>query len=133
MPVLRLLFVTGLVVLVASWCGSVAQAANGQHNRGQSKTQSHPNGASYDGPAQLPIATVSSAMSDTPAPGSIITVNTGDDPQAALNNAHCGDTVELQAGATFIGPFAIPAKHCDSNHWIIVRSSSPDSALPTEG
>src|SRR5258706_1895637 len=87
----------------------------------------------YDGPAQLPIATVNSSMADTPAPGSIITVNAGDDLQAALNSVQCGNTVQLQAGATFTGRFRFPARDCDNAHWIIVRSSSPDSALPAEG
>ena len=87
----------------------------------------------YDGPAQLPIATVTSSMAQTPAPGAIITVNSGDDLQAALNAAQCGNTIQLQAGATFTGIFKFPARSCDNNHWIIVRTSSPDSALPAEG
>lgn len=87
----------------------------------------------YDGPAQLPVATVSTAMSGTPTPGSIIAVNAGGDLQAALNNARCGDKIELQAGATFTGRFTLPAKGCDINHWIIVRTSAPDSALPPQG
>ncbi len=87
----------------------------------------------YDGPAQLPIATVNSSMANTPAPGSIISVNAGDDLQAALNRAQCGNTIQLQAGATFTGRFKFPALACDDNHWIIVRTSSPDSALPSEG
>ena len=87
----------------------------------------------YDGPAQLPIATVTSSMAQTPAPEAIITVNAGDDLQAALNAAQCGNTIQLQAGATFTGIFKFPARSCDNNHWIIVRTSSPDSALPAEG
>jgi hypothetical protein len=87
----------------------------------------------YDGPAQLPEVTVASAMSDTPAPGAIISVNAGDDLQSALNSAQCGDIIELQAGATFSGQFVVPAKNCDINHWIWIRTSSPDSALPAEG
>ena len=89
--------------------------------------------AQSDGPAQLPQRNMPSAMSNTPAPGSIISVNAGDDLQLALNNAHCGDTIELQAGATFTGKFVVPAKGCDINHWIIVRTSAPNSALPAEG
>jgi len=50
-----------------------------------------------------------------------------------LNNAQCGETIELQAGATFAGLYNFPAKNCDDNHWIIVRTSAPDSALPAEG
>ncbi len=87
----------------------------------------------YDGPAQLPVATVASSMTDTPAPGSVISVNAGDDLQAALNAAQCGNTIQLQAGATFTGIFKFPARNCDNNHWIIVRTSSPDTALPGEG
>jgi hypothetical protein len=87
----------------------------------------------YDGPAQLPVATVNSSMADTPAPGSIINVSAGDDLQAALNRAQCGDTIQLQAGATFTGRFKFPARNCDNSNWIIVRTSSPDTALPTEG
>ena len=87
----------------------------------------------YDGPAQLPIATVASSMADTPASGSVISIKAGGDLQAALNNAQCGSTIELQAGATFTGSFNFPAKSCDSNHWIIVRTSAADSALPSEG
>jgi len=90
-------------------------------------------GSGYDGPAQLPIATVSSSMADTPAPGSVITVNAGGNLQSALNSAQCGDKIELQAGATFTGAFQFPAKNCDNTHWIIVRTSSSDSALPAEG
>jgi hypothetical protein len=87
----------------------------------------------YDGPAELPIATVSSAVSDTPAPGSIISVNAGGNLQSALDNAQCGDIIELQAGATFSGQFILPAKNCNINNWIWIRTSSPDSALPAEG
>jgi Ca2+-binding RTX toxin-like protein len=78
----------------------------------------------YDGPAELPIATVASSMADTPAPGAVITVNAGANLQAALNSAQCGNTVELQAGATFTGNFVFPALNCDSNHWIIIRTSA---------
>lgn len=90
-------------------------------------------GGNFDGPAELPRATVPSAMSDTPAPGSVITVNAGGDLKAALNSAHCGDVIELQAGATFPGQFIVPAKNCDDSHWVIIRTSAPDSALPAEG
>jgi hypothetical protein len=90
-------------------------------------------GGNFDGPAELPRATVPSAMTDTPAPGTVVNVNSGGDLQAALNNARCGDVIQLQAGATFSGKFQVPAKSCDNNHWIIIRTSAPDSALPPEG
>ena len=90
-------------------------------------------GSNFDGPAELPRVTVPSAMSDTPASGAVINVNAGGDLQSALNNAQCGEVIQLQAGATFSGKFDVPAKNCDANHWIIIRTSAPDSALPAEG
>jgi hypothetical protein len=87
----------------------------------------------YDGPAQLPRVTVPSAMADTPAPGAVINVAAGGDLQGALNSATCGNIIQLQAGAIFAGPFTVPAKNCDINHWIWIRTSSPDTDLPAEG
>jgi hypothetical protein len=89
--------------------------------------------SSYDGPAELPRVTVPSSMSDTPTPGSLIIVNAGGDLKSALSNAQCGDVIQLQAGATFTGQFTVPAKNCDNHHWIIIRTSAPDGALPAEG
>jgi len=87
----------------------------------------------YDGPAQLPLATVASSMADSPAPGAVVNVKSGGDFQAALNSAQCGQTIQLQAGATFNGTFNLQAKGCNAQNWIIIRTSSPDSALPAEG
>jgi len=87
----------------------------------------------FDGPARLPIATVATSITDTPAQGSVITVEAGGDLQAALDSVQCGDIIKLQAGATFTGTFRFPALHCDNQHWVIVRTSAPDSALPPEG
>ena len=96
----------------------------------QSATPS--DGKNFDGPAELPREYVKSSLKDTPAPGKVWTVNSGESVEPALSRASCGDTIELQAGATFSG-FLIPAKHCDDSHWIIVRASAPDSSLPSEG
>jgi hypothetical protein len=90
-------------------------------------------GGNFDGPAELPRVTVSSAMADTPALGSTLSVQAGGNLQAALDNANCGDTIALQAGATFTGTFYFQAKNCDNANWIIVRTSAPDSSLPAEG
>lgn len=87
----------------------------------------------YDGPAELPRVYVQSDLADTPAPGSVISVAKNGDFQAALNRAQCGDTIELPAGAVFAGNFTVPAPSCDDAHWIIVRTSAPDSSLPPEG
>ena len=74
-----------------------------------------------------------SDLADTPAPGNVISVAKGGDFQQALNSAKCGDTITLQAGAVFTGSFTVPAQTCDDAHWIIVRTSAPDSSLPPEG
>ena len=65
------------------------------------------------------------------ASAATLTVNAGGDLQAALNAAKPGDTILLQAGATFIGNFTLPAKNGTS--YITLRSSAPDSALPAAG
>ena len=90
--------------------------------------------SNFDGPAELPRVYLNTTLADTPAAGSTITVNAGGDLQGALNHANCGDTIELQAGATFTGhQYTLPAKACDDQHWIIVRTSAPDASLPPEG
>jgi hypothetical protein len=120
---------------IFSFTVTVTDSANHTATGNSSVTVASANNGSgnFDGPAELPRLTVSSAMADTPAPGAVTSVKSGGDLQAALDNAQCGDTIQLQAGATFSGKFVVPAKNCDSNHWIIVRTSSPDSALPAEG
>jgi hypothetical protein len=88
--------------------------------------------STYDGPAELPRVYMNTALVDTPAPGRVTIVNAGQSLQDALNNASCGDTIELQAGATFTGLFTFPAKSCDDGHWIILRTNSLASQLPPE-
>lgn len=100
--------------------------------------QQHPDpreskqGANFDGPAELPRVRMETSLRDTPAPGKVIHVKAGQDASEAVDKASCGDTVELQAGATF-DRLVLPAKKCDDAHWIIIRTSSPDSKLPPEG
>jgi hypothetical protein len=116
-----------------SFTAKVADSSGQSASVPLSLTISSSSAGGYDGPAQLPLIYIETAMSNTPAPGNTTIVNAGGDLQTALNNANCGDTIQLQAGATFSGVFKFPAKSCDDNHWIIVRTSSPDSALPPEG
>ena len=59
----------------------------------------------------------------SPPSGNTITVNSGGNLQTALNNAQLGDTIVLQAGATFMGPFTLPNKTSGSG-WIYIRSSN---------
>src|SRR5712671_4073840 len=81
-----------------------------------------------DGPAELPMVHVKSSLADTPAPGKVRNVKASDDLQRAFNDAACGDTLKLEAGAVFSGHFMLPAKSCDDAHWIVLRTSAPDSA-----
>jgi Putative Ig domain len=97
-----------------------------------SSTSSNP-ASGFDGPAELPRVYLQTAMANTPAPGSTIAVKSASDLQSALSRINCGDTLELQAGASFAGQFTFPARNCSDNQWIIVRTSATDSALPPEG
>jgi hypothetical protein len=86
-----------------------------------------------DGPATLPQRCINSALSNTPSGGKQTLVPAGGNADIALDNAACGDVILLQAGATFKGPITLPAKTCDAQHWITVRTSAADSSLPAEG
>src|ERR1044071_4230623 len=85
-----------------------------------------------DGPAELPRVWVRTAMADTPATGKHWLVKSGEDPQQAFDKAQCGDVVMLEAGGTFSGEFRLPAKSCDDQHWIVIRTSAAESQLPAE-
>lgn len=130
---------SGVIEGTTSLTGTNSFTAQVNDSSGQSATQSFTlivassSASGFDGPAELPRIYIQTAVANTPAPGSTITVKAGGDFQAALNSANCGDTIQLQAGATFSGFFRFPAKSCDDNHWIIVRTSADDSALPAEG
>ena len=86
----------------------------------------------FDGPAELPRVWMETSIERTPAPGKVIHVRAGQDLGEALGKASCGETIELEAGATF-GKVLLPAKKCDDAHWIIIRTSTPDQKLPPEG
>ena len=87
----------------------------------------------FDGPAELPRVLVQNSLASTPSKGKTWTVPAGASPQQAINTASCGDTIYLQAGATYTTGLTLPAKPCDSQHWITIRTSAPDTALPTPG
>lgn len=89
--------------------------------------------AAFDGPAELPRVYVQSALASTPANGKVWQVSDSKSLQNALTASACGDTIKLLAGASFTGVFSFPSKSCDDQHWIIVRTSAPDSSLPPEG
>ena len=82
--------------------------------------------------AQLPSPPQSFMDTTYSAPtGHTLAVDTGGDFQTAINNAALGDTIVLQAGATFTGAFTLPNKTTGSG-WIYIRSSAYTS-LPAPG
>jgi hypothetical protein len=89
-------------------------------------------GAVKDGPAALPTRCMNTAIESTPSPGKVISLSARQDVSAALQTAACGDTISLQAGATY-APFVLPPKNCDAAHWVTIRTSAADSQLPPEG
>jgi hypothetical protein len=63
-----------------------------------------------------------------PPTGTTRTVAAGGNLQGALDAAQPGDVILLEAGATFVGNFTLPAK--TGAGWIVVRSSTADANLP---
>jgi hypothetical protein len=82
---------------------------------------------SADGLAELPRERVDTTM--PVLTGRTVHVASGGDLQAALDDAQGGDIIELEAGATFTGPFTIGDR--TGTDWVIVRSDG--AALPPEG
>src|SRR5580700_4087584 len=85
-----------------------------------------------DGVAELPKACYYTALDGTPSPGKQIRVGAKSDLTAAVADAKCGDTLLLPAGASF-EVHELPSKKCDDQHYITVRTDTPDSQLPPEG
>jgi hypothetical protein len=79
----------------------------------------------------LPTAPLTFSTTYAAPTGKTITVNAGGDLQAAINSALLGDTIVLQAGATFTGPFTLPNKTSGTG-WIYIQSSAY-SSLPAPG
>ena len=65
------------------------------------------------------------------AESATVKVPAGGDLQSALMTARAGDTIELAAGAVFVGNFTLPAKM--GGDAVITVQSSPHSNLPVEG
>jgi len=63
--------------------------------------------------------------------GATVAVPAGGDLQAAINAAQPGDTITLEAGATYAGTITLPKKSGDG--WIILRTSTADGELPMPG
>jgi Right handed beta helix region len=81
--------------------------------------------------ATLPTAPQTFDTTYAAPSGKTLTVAAGGNLQAALNEAELGDTIVLEAGATFTGRFTLPNKTTGSG-WIYVVSSQLAS-LPSPG
>jgi hypothetical protein len=57
-----------------------------------------------------------------------INARTSAELRRALEEARAGDTIVLQAGASYLGPFTLPNKG-PSTEYITIRTSTPDSQL----
>jgi len=64
---------------------------------------------------------------DLPFTGRTVHVGTDGNLQAAIDDARPGDSIELEPGATYHGPFRLPRK--DGSGWIQIGSTSPPSQL----
>ncbi|MGA9526777.1 MAG: hypothetical protein WBS24_01545 [Terriglobales bacterium] len=85
-----------------------------------------------DGVAELPKTCYYTALDGTPSPGKQISVSAKADLTGAVEGAKCGDTLLLQAGASYEIK-ELPEKKCDEGHYITIRTDTPDSKLPSEG
>ena len=68
--------------------------------------------------------------------GNTTTIRAGGNLQQAIDRAQPGDTLLLEAGASFTGTYTLPAKpvgNASGANWITIRTSAPDSALPPAG
>jgi Right handed beta helix region len=62
------------------------------------------------------------------ANGQTVFVPAGGDLQAAIDEAHGGDVIALEAGATFMGNFTLPQK--SGADWVVIRSAARESLPP---
>jgi len=85
-----------------------------------------------DGIAELPKTCYYTGLDGTPSPGKQIRVAAKADLAGAIDGAKCGDTLLLPAGASF-DVRVLPSKKCNDQHYITVRTDTPDSKLPPEG
>src|ERR1700681_2669715 len=85
-----------------------------------------------DGIAQLPQACFYTGLDGTPSPGKQIRVAAKSDLAAAIDHAKCGDTLVLPTASSF-EVRELPPKKCDDQHYITIRTETPDSQLPAEG
>lgn len=118
----ELLMLLGILALALAMMGQRADGVQGAGNGGSAD-------AAAGTQPEMPRVLLNTDY--VPPVGKTIAVGAGGDFQAALDQAQPGDTITLQAGATYTGIFTLPVK--TGNSWIVIRTSAPDSALPPPG
>ena len=106
------------------FCSTGSLLAAPAHSEQTGQRESSVDRERFDGPAELPRVYMNTALADSPSPGKIHRAKAGSDLQSAINDAACGDVIELEEGASFQGPIRMPAKHCDDAHWIVIRTGA---------
>jgi hypothetical protein len=81
----------------------------------------------------LPVPYVDSPIARPPRRLLAVRAHSAQDFQAALNSAMPGDTIQLEAGASYTGNFTLPKKSGAQTEWIVIRTSAGDSAIPAKG
>jgi len=128
--VLRILSRASLFVVLC--CGPLVAVAPPTDENAYCARGDRPQFGDKDGPAQLPSACYYTGLDGTPSPEKQIRVGAKSDFMSALEGAKCGDTLLLAAGAVY-EVRDLPSKKCDDQHYITVRTDTPDSKLPPEG
>jgi len=129
------LFCLGFCLASAFVAGSSGRALAAAPPTGENAYCGKGNVAQFgakDGVAELPKTCYYTGLDGTPSPGKQIRVAVKSELAAAIDGAQCGDTLLLPAGASF-DVTVLPSKKCDDQHYITVRTDTPDSKLPPEG
>lgn len=88
-----------------------------------------PSLATVTGQPERPRATV--AVGHVPAPARTISVPAGGNLQKALDGARGGDTIALEPGAEYRGPFRL--RRFTGDGWVVIRPAVTDAELPPFG
>jgi hypothetical protein len=121
-----------LLILILAACSPLAAATPPTGENAYCDKGNVAHFGDKDGPAELPKACYYTGIDGTPSPGKQIRVAATANLASEYGHAKCGDTLLLPAGASF-DIKELPAKKCDDQHYITIRTDTPDSNLPPEG
>jgi len=130
-PSPKSLFLTVLLALALS-SGSVTASTPPTSENAYCAKGNVPSFGEKDGVAELPKTCYYTGLDGTPSPGKTSKVDAKADLASAVDSAQCGDILLLPAGVAFEVK-ELPAKKCDDEHYITIRTDTPDSKLPPEG